>query len=87
MSWKVYLTRSAYRRLKKLPGVVLDLVELAIVDLEDQGVSPLGWNTLKTGPDEYRLRLNYRYRMLEKNTLVVEVFYVGHRKDAYRDLG
>ena len=91
MSWKVYLTRSAYRRLKKLPGVVQDLVELAIVDLEDQGLSPLGWNTLKTGADEYRLRLNYRYRMryrvLEKNTLVVEVFYVGHRKDAYRDLG
>lgn len=30
--------------------------------------------------DEYRLRLNYRYRVTKE----IEVFYVGHRREAYR---
>ena len=88
MTWTVYLTRKAHKQLAKLPQTIQDLADLAVADLEEQGVNPQGWDTLKTGDDEYRLRLNYRYRMryrIEDNqALEIEVFYVGHRREAYR---
>ncbi|MEE8060156.1 MAG: type II toxin-antitoxin system RelE/ParE family toxin [Pseudomonadales bacterium] len=88
MSWTVYLTRKAYKQLPKLPRVIQDLADLAVADLEEQGINPAGWDTLKTGDDEYRLRLNYRYRMRYRLTegkgLEIEIFYVGHRREAYR---
>lgn len=88
MNWTVYLTRKAHKQLLKLPQSIQDLADLAVSDLEEQGVNPQGWNTLKTSDDEYRLRLNYRYRMryriTDKQVLGIEVFYVGHRREAYR---
>ena len=88
MSWTVYLTRNSHKQLAKLPGSIQDLADLAVADLEEQGLNPQGWDTLKTNDDEYRLRLNYRYRMrycvIDKQTLEIEVFYVGHRREAYR---
>ena len=64
------------------------LAELAVTGMEEQGVNPVGWDTLKIGKDEYRLRLNYRYRMryrvTPEQTLRIEVFYIGHRREAYR---
>ncbi len=72
----------------KLPRSIQDLADLAVADLEEQGINPQGWNTLKTDDDEYRLRLNYRYRMryrvTGKQAVEIEVFYVGHRREAYR---
>lgn len=88
MTWTVYLTRKADKQLKKLPQTIQDLADLAIADLEEQGINPQGWDTLKTDDDEYRLRLNYRYRLryrvTDEQVLEIEVFYIGHRKDAYR---
>ena len=88
MTWTVCLTRKAHKQLAKLPQTIQDLADLAVADLEEQGINPQGWNTLKTGDDEYRLRLNYRYRMryrIEDNqALEIEIFYVGHRREAYR---
>ena len=88
MTWTVHLTRKAHKQLVKLPRSIQDLADLAVADLEEQGINPQGWNTLKTGDDEYRLRLNYRYRMRYRITpeqiLEIEVFYVGHRREAYR---
>lgn len=88
MSWSIYLTRKAHKQLTKLPQFVQDLVDLAVADLEEQGINPKGWDTLKTNDDKYRLRLNYRYRMryrvTDQQMLEIEVFYVGHRREAYR---
>ncbi len=88
MTWTVYLTRKAHKQLIKLPQSIQDLADLAVSDLEELGINPRGWNTLKTNEDEYRLRLNYRYRMryrvTDKQSLEIEVFYVGHRREAYR---
>ncbi len=88
MTWNVYLTRKAYKQLAKLPRSIQDLADLAVTDLEEQGINPKGWNTLKTDKDEYRLRLNYRYRMryrvTDEKIVEIEVFYVGHRREAYR---
>ena len=88
MNWAVKLTRKAYKQLLKLPVSIQDQADIAIADLEEQGINPQGWNTLKTGDDEYRLRLNYRYRMryriVDDQVLEIEIFYVGHRREAYR---
>jgi mRNA interferase RelE/StbE len=85
--WTVKLTRDAYKRLKKLPIPIQDLVDEAITALEHDGPIPDHWDVKKTGHAEYRIRLNYRYRMrytLTNNDLYIEVFYLGHRKNAYR---
>ena len=88
MTWTVYLTKKANKQLAKLPQMIQVLAELAVADMGEQGVNPVGWDTLKTGKDEYRLRLNYRYRMryrvTPEHTLRIEVFYIGHRREAYR---
>ena len=88
MTWTVHLIRKAYKQLAKLPSSIQDLADLAVADLEEQGIHPEGWDIRKTDDDEYRLRLTYRYRMryrvIDEQALVIEVFYVGHRRDAYR---
>lgn len=88
VAWTVYLTRKASKQLARLPLSVQNLADLAVADLETYGVNPRGWNTLKINNDEYRLRLNYRYRMryrvIDRQILGIEVFYVGHRREAYR---
>lgn len=88
MTWTVTLTRQAGKQLARLPKSIQDLADLAIEDMESQGMHPRGWNTLKTGSGEFRLRLNYRYRMryrqTEPGTLEIEVFYIGHRGEAYK---
>ena len=48
MVWTVYLTRKAHKQLVRLPQFIQDLADLAVADLEEQGIQPQGWNTLKT---------------------------------------
>ncbi len=88
MTWTVTLTGKAYKQLKKLPLDIQDLADAAVHALEAEGPKPKGWDVRKTAEDEYRVRLTYRYRMRLQVTsaqaLEIEVFYVGHRKDAYR---
>lgn len=64
------------------------MVDLAIMELERQGIRPQGWDVKKTARDEYRLRITYRYRMryrvLDEHILRIEIFYIGHRREAYR---
>ncbi|HLQ26414.1 MAG TPA: type II toxin-antitoxin system RelE/ParE family toxin [Acidiferrobacterales bacterium] len=87
-TWTVTLTGRAYKQLKKLPSAIQDLADAAIQDLEAKGPKPMGWDVRKTGNNEYRVRLTYRYRMryrvINEQMLEIEVFYLGHRKDAYR---
>lgn len=85
--WTVELTKNAYKQFKKLPGLIQDLADEAICALETEGAIPKFWNCKKIRENEYRVRLNYKYRMKYrvKNTeLIIEIFYIGHRKDAYR---
>lgn len=86
--WTVQFTRKAYKQFSLLPCRIQDLADLAVSDLEEQGIRPKGWNIIKTARDEYRLRITYRYRMryriIRSRELEIEVFYVGHRREAYR---
>lgn len=54
MKWTVYLTRQAFKELNKLPTSIQDLADLAVHDLEEQGLNPQGWDVRKTGEIEKR---------------------------------
>ena len=86
--WEVGFTRQALKQRGRLPERVRSVVVKAVRGLQEHGVRLKGWDIRKTGDDEYRLRLNYRYRMrykvIRKGLMKIEVFYVGHRKEAYR---
>ena len=84
--WNVELTKAAYKQFKKLPKLIQSLTDAVIFALESEGAIPKFWDCKKIGENQYRVRLNYRYRMRYKvnNTLlIIEIFYIGHRKDAY----
>lgn len=85
-TWVVKLKTSAYKQFTKLPISVKALLDCAIDDMHNQEPIPQHWDVKKIEKNEYRLRLNYRYRMRYRvmfDYLIIEVFYIGHRKDAY----
>ena len=85
--WNVTLLRKADKQLQKLPKAIQDIAFEALEDLAAEGAMPKHWNVKKTNINEYRLRINYRYRMrykVEQEQLIIEIFYIGHRKDAYK---
>ena len=47
-TWTVYLSRTAFKQLQKLPQTIQDLADLAITDLESSGANPEGWDVRKT---------------------------------------
>lgn len=86
--WAVGFSNRAQKQLEKLPKKIQESAYDALDDLQREGVNPTKWNVRKTGDNEYRrLRLNYRYRMryivIKEGVVEIEIFYVGHRKDAY----
>jgi mRNA interferase RelE/StbE len=85
--WNITLLSKADKQLQKLPKSIQDIAFESLEALEAEGPVPKNWDVKKTGNDEYRLRINYRYRMrysVKKEKLIIEVFYVGHRKEAYK---
>ena len=85
--WKITLQRKAAKQLHKLPKAIQDMAFELMEDLEVEGAIPKHWDVKKTGDNEYRVRINYRYRMrykVEQEELIIEVFYIGHRKEAYQ---
>lgn len=45
MTWNVFLTRKAHKQFGRLSKSIQDLVDLAVLDLEECGIHPQGWNT------------------------------------------
>ena len=86
MRWIVKLTTGAAKSRKQLPKQIRQIVDQAIEDLMIEGPRPFAWDVKKTGENELRLRITYRYRMrynVIDQELIIRVFYIGHRKDAY----
>lgn len=84
--WSIQITKQAAKSIKVLPKSIQEVVLLALEALKNEGSRPRYWDVLQTDKNEFRLRLNYRYRMryrVVNEVLVIEVFYTGHRKDAY----
>ena len=85
--WKITLQRKAAKQLRKLPKAIQDMAFEFMEDLESEGTVPKHWDVKKTNDNEYRVRINYRYRMryrVGQEELIIEVFYIGHRKEAYQ---
>ena len=82
-SYEVVVTRSVQKQLSKLPNRIADLLEEAMVKLEEDP-RPIGCKKLK-GRNAYRIREgNYRIIYeIEDNILLVKVIKVGHGKDIY----
>ena len=87
MSWNIKEKKSILKSVKKLPVEILTIYGEAKDDLANEGPVPVGWDVCKINDNEYRLKLNYRYRiryMVDITIKIIGITYLGHRKDAYR---
>ena len=83
--YKLEISHTAEKQLKKLPPPDQRRVTKAILDLADTPF-PRGSRKLSGYEDVFRIRIGrYRilYSVLEKK-LVIIVLKIGHRKDVYR---
>ena len=87
-TWNVFITGRARKQLLRMPERIQSLFEVAVEDMKREGAAPDGWDVKQIGADEFRLRLTYRYRIryrvVRPKGTGIEVFYIGHRRDAYR---
>ncbi len=83
--YKIELSRSAEKQLRKLPRGDQQRIVEAVLALADEPV-PRGARKLAGYDDVFRIRVG-RYRILysvSSGTLVIIVLKIGHRKDVYR---
>jgi mRNA interferase RelE/StbE len=83
--YKIEISSTAERQLRKLPGDEQKRVARAMLELADNPY-PRGSRKLTGYVDAFRIRVG-RYRILysvSEETLIVIVFKIGHRKDVYR---
>ena len=83
--YKIEVSRSAEKQLKKLPRGDQQRIVEAVLALADEPV-PRGARKLAGYDDVFRIRVG-RYRILysvSSGTLVIIVLKIGHRKDVYR---
>ena len=84
-NYKVEITSTAERQLKKLPVSAREKIGLLLQALA-QDPLPFGVKKLSGAESTYRLRVG-DYRIIydiEKRVLRILVLKVGHRKDIYR---
>jgi mRNA-degrading endonuclease RelE of RelBE toxin-antitoxin system len=87
MTWVVSLRKSVIKELKRLPNYVLRDFEALVDDIEVMGPVRGDWpNYSKLSDDRHHCHLNYSYVVVwsvaDKQVKLVEVTYVGSRKDA-----
>jgi mRNA interferase RelE/StbE len=82
--YKVFITKSVFKLLSRIPDETADKLEALMLTLEDNA-RPSGCKKLK-GRNAYRIRLgNYRIIYeIHDNILTVIVINVGHRKEVYQ---
>jgi hypothetical protein len=73
-TWTVFITKRAYKQVRRLPGKIRMLAEAAVQDLERFGPAPYGWNTRKTADREQATAVI---------AVLDEVPGYGSRKDDY----
>ncbi|MGH9432276.1 MAG: type II toxin-antitoxin system RelE family toxin [Terriglobia bacterium] len=83
-SYRVALTSSAEKELKKLPGQVIARIAPRVENLASNPRPP-GCKKLKGGDDEWRIRVG-DYRVvytIDDAKLLVEVTRIRHRSEVY----
>jgi mRNA interferase RelE/StbE len=84
-SYKVELTRSAEKDLRRIDKRYISRVFAAVESLEEEP-RPVGCTKLSGSDHTYRIRVG-SYRVIyeiEDDRLVVLVIKIGHRKDVYQ---
>jgi mRNA-degrading endonuclease RelE of RelBE toxin-antitoxin system len=85
-SYNVVINKRAIKNLFKLPLQVQMRLNVLLKDLRDLGPALPQWpNYSKLSGNEYHCHLGYRWVACwnsEKDTLIIEVFYVGSRENA-----
>ncbi len=79
----VFRDRVWKRQVPRLPKKVKLLVDQAIVDLEDEGPFPFGWNVKEIEKGTCRMRLKYNWRLIyaySRSAICIEVIYVGSKE-------
>jgi mRNA-degrading endonuclease RelE of RelBE toxin-antitoxin system len=87
MAFKVIVSDKALKSLSKLPRAVKRKFDTLHAVLIQSGASgPHYWhNYSKLGENEYHCHLSFHYAACwryEKNTITIEVYYVGSRENA-----
>ena len=86
MSYEVRIRKKAHKNLGRLSLEVRQLFFLLVEDLKLSGPIQRGWkNFSRLSGNEYHCHLNYGHVACwtwEKNTIMVEVYYVGSREKA-----
>lgn len=86
MTWKVSVKKKQLKNLNKLPVTVKDDFAMLERDLKIFGPEQPGWqNYSKLAGNKYHCHLNYHYVACwtaEKETITIEVYYVGSRENA-----
>jgi len=86
MKYEVRIKRKAEKNLYRLSLEVRQLFFLLVEDLKESGPIQRDWkNFSKLGENEYHYHLNYSHVACwtwEKNTIEIEVYYVGSREKA-----
>jgi mRNA-degrading endonuclease RelE of RelBE toxin-antitoxin system len=87
MKYTIKVKKSVLKNLRGLPENIQDrFEELALVLQQSGATGAHGFqNYSKLGKDKYHCHLNYRVVACwtcEKNTITIEVYYVGSRENA-----
>jgi mRNA-degrading endonuclease RelE of RelBE toxin-antitoxin system len=87
MAYSIIVKKSVKKNLWKMPLNVRQRFEALMIALRDGGpTGPHKWsNYSKLGENEYHCHLQYSYVACwryEKETIIIEVYYVGSREDA-----
>lgn len=84
--YEVTAKKKVLKNLERLPDEVKALFRALVVDLREEGpVQPTWGNYSKLGRNQYHCHLNYSYVacwLCEKNSISIEVYYVGSREGA-----
>lgn len=82
--WTVIEPKKISKVLCKLRQDARRTYDQMLIDLENEGPVPKGWNVKKIKSNTYRLWLNYRYRVVyevEEYPSRILIRFVGHKKD------
>ena len=86
MKYNVVMKRKVVRGLQKLPVWVQKKMTILAKDLQEKGPEQPAWqNYSKLSQTEYHCHLGTSWvacRHHQKNTIIIEVYYVGSREKA-----
>ncbi len=86
MKYKIVIKKKVEKNLRKLPGPIREKFLALAEDLIMTGPTQTGWpNYSKLVDNEYHCHLSYSWVACwrhEKNTIIIEVYYVGSREKA-----